>query len=79
VGRRPEVLRVSRTWIPAWDGSWDALRGLELPEGIRLCANWSGRPGTPGRATNGRKTAEALAEGRAPVSGSAEQATARAS
>lgn len=79
VGRRPEVLRVSRTWIPAWDGSWDALRGLELPEGIHLCANWSGRPGIPGRATNGRTTAEALAEGRAPASASAEQATVRAS
>jgi len=77
VGRRPEVLRISRTWIPAWDGSWDALRGLELPEGIHLCANWSGRPGIPGRATHARKVADALAEGRG--AGSASQATVRAS
>lgn len=64
VGRRPEVLRVSRTSIPAWDGSWDALDGLELPAGIHLCTNWSGRPGIPGRASHGRRVAEALAKGR---------------
>jgi oxygen-dependent protoporphyrinogen oxidase len=42
-------LLVSRTSVPAWDESWDALATLVLPEGVHACANWSARPGIPGR------------------------------
>lgn len=62
-GERAEPLRVSRTYIPAWDGSWDALEELELPMGIHLCTNWSARPGIPGRAAQAARLAKRLAEG----------------
>ncbi len=57
-GCRVRPLRVGRTRMPAWDRSWDGLRELDLPPGIRLCANYTGRPGIPGRV----KAAKALAE-----------------
>ena len=53
-------LLVSRTHIPAWDESWDALAGLTLPEGVGLCANWSARPGIPGRIAQARQLARRL-------------------
>ena len=56
-GSDAEVLRVSRTRIPAWDGSWDALDGLSLPPGVHLCSNWSERPGIPGRARDADRLA----------------------
>lgn len=59
-GRRAELLNVARTWIPAWDETWDAIAGLELPDGVHLCTNWNARPGIPGRATMARRVAEAL-------------------
>jgi len=54
------VLKVSRTYIPAWDMSWDALVGLELPDGVYACANWSARPGIPGRAVQAKRLAARL-------------------
>ncbi len=45
------ILDVSRTGIPAWDLSWRALDGLELPDGLHLSTNWESRPGLPGRFT----------------------------
>lgn len=60
-GHRVRVLRVSRTWIPAWDETWDALDGLELPRGVHVCANWHARPGIPGRAADARRVAAELA------------------
>jgi len=59
-GSDAAVLRVSRTRIPAWDGSWDVLDGLTLPPGIHLCSNWSDRPGIPGRAGEADRLAEFL-------------------
>jgi oxygen-dependent protoporphyrinogen oxidase len=44
-----------RTWMPAWDRSWGALDGLELPAGIHLCSAFSGRPGIPGRLEQARQ------------------------
>jgi len=61
-GCSAEPLLVSRTWIPAWDESWDALSGLELPEGVHACVNWSARPGIPGRVAQARRLAHHLAE-----------------
>jgi oxygen-dependent protoporphyrinogen oxidase len=53
-------LMVSRTAIPAWDTSWDALDGLALPTGVEVCSNWSARPGIPGRLAQARRLADAL-------------------
>lgn len=69
-GHRVRVLRVSRTWIPAWDETWDALDGLELPERFHLCTNWHARPGIPGRAAEARRVAaEVAAAGAATAAG----------
>lgn len=57
-GCEARAVRVSRTRIPAWDRSWNALDRLELPPRIRLSANYTGRPGIPGRV----KAAKALAQ-----------------
>lgn len=59
-GRDARALLVSRTHIPAWDASWDALDGLVLPEGMHLCANWSARPGIPGRLIQAKRVVGAL-------------------
>lgn len=59
-GADAEVLHVARTVIPAWDDTWDAMAGIELPEGIRLCANYTGRPGVPGRALEAKRVAAEL-------------------
>lgn len=60
-GCEAEVLKVSRTHIPAWDGSWDALDEVELPAGVVACANWSARPGIPGRLIQAKRVAGELA------------------
>jgi oxygen-dependent protoporphyrinogen oxidase len=54
------VLMVSRTAVPAWDESWDALAKLSLPESIAVCAAWSARPGIPGRLAQARALATRL-------------------
>jgi len=62
-GRGACPLRVSRTWMPAWDRSWDALAGLELPPRVHLCASYTGRPGIPGRAAAAFELARRLGDG----------------
>ena len=59
-GHGARVLSVSRTKMPAWDRSWRALRGLELPPGVRAAASWRSRPGIPGRLAEARKLADEL-------------------
>lgn len=59
-GCEARVLRVGRTWIPAWDESWDALDGLELPPGVHLCANYAARPGIQGRLSDAKRLAGRL-------------------
>jgi oxygen-dependent protoporphyrinogen oxidase len=54
-------LAVEREAMPAWDRSWSALEGLELPAGIHLTTNWESRPGLPGRLARGRALAAELA------------------
>lgn len=54
------ALGVHRTAIPAWDSSWDALDGLDLPDGLEICANWWDRPGITGRITDAGRVARAL-------------------
>lgn len=62
-GADADVLHVARTRIPAWDDTWDALEGMSLPEGIHLCANYTGRPGVPGRAVQAKRLAVELTAG----------------
>ncbi|PSQ19241.1 hypothetical protein BRD00_03105 [Halobacteriales archaeon QS_8_69_26] len=61
----PRVLSVARVrpGMPAYDRSWAALEGLELPGGIAVCANYAARAGIPGRVREARATAERLSEG----------------
>lgn len=59
-GYEARVLAVARERMPAWDVSWRALDGLELPAGIRIAANWWSRPGIPGRLAEARRLAERL-------------------
>ena len=63
-GHDAEAIHVHRTGIPAWDTSWDALDGLELPDGISVCANWWARPGITGRLMGARREAAKLVAGR---------------
>lgn len=63
VGVRPTVVAVARERMPAWDRSWTALQGLELPPGLHIAANWQSRPGIPGRLAQARSLAEKLASG----------------
>ena len=63
-GAKAEAVHVHRTGIPAWDTSWDALDGLELPDGVSVCANWWTRPGITGRLIGARREAAKLVAGR---------------
>lgn len=59
-GYPAEALMVSRTRMPAWDESWDALPDLDLPAGLFLCANYSARPGIAGRMSEAQRLATLL-------------------
>lgn len=54
------VLSVAREWMPAWDLTWRALEGMQLPRGLTLAANWESRPGIPGRMAQAREVAQTL-------------------
>lgn len=58
-----EVVHVARVRMPAWDRSWDALDGLELPPRVHLAANYESRAGVPGRLARARQLAEKLTAG----------------
>lgn len=55
-------LSVERERIPAWDMTWSALRGLELPSGLGIAANWWSRPGIPGRLAESAAVARRIAD-----------------
>lgn len=62
VGCNASPLAVHR-WsrgMPAYDRSWTALDGVELPERIHLRANFHARAGIPGRVRAARSTADQL-------------------
>jgi oxygen-dependent protoporphyrinogen oxidase len=61
-GATAEPLGVSRVrpGMPAYDRSWDALDGLELPHGLDLCTNYVARAGIPGRVRQARALADRL-------------------
>ena len=58
------ALAVSRQAMPAWDRSWSALQGFELPRGIHVASNWVSRPGLPGRFADAAVLAEELSSKR---------------
>ena len=58
-GYSAEPLAVAHPTMPAWDTSWAALQGLELPPGIHVTANWESRPGLAGRFARARALASA--------------------
>ncbi len=60
-GHAAEPLAVARPVMPAWDTSWSALRGLRLPAGVHVTANWESRPGLAGRFARARALAAELA------------------
>ncbi|MHC3437404.1 protoporphyrinogen oxidase [Natrialbaceae archaeon A-gly3] len=64
-GHEAEFLEVERfhRGFPAHDHSWEALDGMELPEGIRLATNYTSRMGIPSRIRQARKVAGELADG----------------
>ncbi|MGD8320858.1 MAG: protoporphyrinogen oxidase [Gemmatimonadota bacterium] len=66
-GYEGRPLAVEREAMPAWDASWSALKGLTLPEGLHVAANWASRPGIPGRLAEARRTAQRLSGERAGV------------
>lgn len=66
-GCEVRVLHVGRTWIPAWDESWDALDALRLPDGVHICANYTARPGIQGRLTDAKGLAARLAPDEVPA------------
>jgi protoporphyrinogen/coproporphyrinogen III oxidase len=53
-GADARVHALMRTEIPAWDRSWTAVDGLELPPQIRIAANYVSRAGIPGRLVEAR-------------------------
>jgi protoporphyrinogen/coproporphyrinogen III oxidase len=59
-GHDARVLAVEQELMPAWDRSWAAIQGLELPEGLHVHANWESRPGIPGRLIMARRLADRL-------------------
>ena len=67
-GYSAEALHVSRTRIPAWDESWDALEGLKLPQGLHICSNYTARPGILGRIAEAKRLAATLVVEHSPDS-----------
>ena len=61
-GYSAETLMVSRTRMPAWDTSWDALQKFDLPPGLSICSNYFARPGILGRVQDAKRLARSLAE-----------------
>jgi oxygen-dependent protoporphyrinogen oxidase len=46
--------------MPAYDATWDALGGVDLPEGVHLCTNYTDRAGVTGRLTHARRVADKI-------------------
>ncbi len=54
-------IRTARPRLPAYDGSWAALEGLDVPPGITLTAGYTGRLGISSRIAEAESVAEQLA------------------
>jgi oxygen-dependent protoporphyrinogen oxidase len=64
MGVEAEVLNVERMprAFPAWDRSWGATERIDLPDGLTLATNYTGRMGLPSRVREARKLAGELSE-----------------
>ncbi len=60
-GYSAEAVHVSRTRIPAWDETWEALEGFECPPDLHICSNYNARPGILGRIAEAKRLAATLA------------------
>jgi oxygen-dependent protoporphyrinogen oxidase len=62
-GAAASVLDVHRLeqGFPAYDGSWDALDQVSLPDGVTLATNYTARMGVPSRVREAAGLAESLA------------------
>lgn len=60
-GAAATAIRSARPRLPAYDGSWAALDGLDLPPGITLAAGYTGRLGISSRVAEAESVAERLA------------------
>ena len=61
-GASAEPIHVHR-WepgMPAYDGSWTATDGIDLPSDVYLCSNFVERPGIPGRIRHARRIASEI-------------------
>jgi oxygen-dependent protoporphyrinogen oxidase len=65
MGADAEVLNIERMpqAFPAWNESWDASERVDLPEGLTLATNYTGRMGLPSRVREGRRLAGELSRG----------------
>lgn len=65
MGFPAEVLSIRRLprGFPAYDRSWDALDGLELPDGVHLATNYTARMGMPSRIREAEGLAGTLTAG----------------
>jgi protoporphyrinogen/coproporphyrinogen III oxidase len=59
-GYDARVLSVEKEMMPAWDRSWSAISGLQVPAGLHIHANWESRPGIPGRLIMARRFADRI-------------------
>ncbi len=57
-GLEARIVSVAREAMPAWDATWAAIQGLQLPDGLHIAANWQSRPGIIGRLTQAKGLAE---------------------
>ena len=64
VGYPAEVIDVARLrpGYPAWDDSWWALEDIDLPPGLVLATNYTGRMGIPSRVREARDLAAEFAD-----------------
>lgn len=60
-GAGATAICTARPRLPAYDGSWAALDGLDLPPGITLAAGYTGRLGISSRIAEAESVAERLA------------------
>ena len=65
-GHSARTLMVSRTRMPAWDASWDALGKVDLPQGLSICSNYTARPGILGRIGEAKRLARSLVASSGP-------------
>jgi oxygen-dependent protoporphyrinogen oxidase len=63
LGADAEVVNVTRhaRGMPAYDGSWTAMEAVDLPAGLTLATNYTGRMGVPARVREAKRLAESFA------------------